>query len=136
MILDWWNSLNKGGRALTILLIVLGVLGLNSLLYTLVQPQPTTNYTDDVVVNDLAMSPASPSATPVSSESSVQNAPRTARTPQLPLTAVVDGVTYSGQEQIDAMTQAARDAGMDEATARRTGREAAILCNGNPDCLR
>lgn len=53
-----------------------------------------------------------------------------------PPAAVVNGSTYSGREQIEAMTQAARDAGMDEATARRTGEEAAVLCNGNPDCLR
>ena len=54
----------------------------------------------------------------------------------LPPTAVVDGVTYSGEEQIEALTQAARDAGLNEMEARRTGQETAILCNGNPDCLR
>jgi hypothetical protein len=53
-----------------------------------------------------------------------------------PPPAVVDGVTYSGEQQVDAMTQAARDAGMDEAAAKRTGEEAAMLCNGNSDCLR
>ena len=55
---------------------------------------------------------------------------------KVPPTAVVDGVTYTGEEQIEALTQAARDAGLSEAEARRTGEEAAILCNGNPDCLR
>ena len=50
--------------------------------------------------------------------------------------AVVDGVEYSGQQQIDAMTQAARDAGMDEATAQSVGRDAAALCGGDPACLR
>ena len=53
----------------------------------------------------------------------------------VPPTAVVDGVTYTGEQQVEALTQASRDAGMDEATARRTGEEAAALCNGNPDCL-
>ena len=54
----------------------------------------------------------------------------------VPPTAVVDGVAYTGEQQVEALTQAGRDAGMDEATARRTGEEAAALCNGNPDCLR
>jgi hypothetical protein len=56
--------------------------------------------------------------------------------PSVPPAAVVDGVVYSRDEQITAMTQAARDAGMNEATAQRVGQQAAALCNGNPDCLR
>ena len=48
----------------------------------------------------------------------------------------VDGQFYSQPEQIDALTGAARDAGYDEPTAREIGRDAAILCNGDPDCLR
>jgi hypothetical protein len=51
-------------------------------------------------------------------------------------TTVVDGRTYTPDEQVEALTQAARDAGLDEPAAERVGNEAAILCNGNPDCLR
>ena len=67
----------------------------------------------------------------------ISAAPITARESRsMPPTAVVDGVVYTGAQQVEALTQASRDAGMDEATARRTGEEAAALCNGNPDCLR
>lgn len=37
--------------------------------------------------------------------------------------------------EVEGMTQAARDAGYDEATAQRLGAEAAALCNGDPKCL-
>jgi len=37
--------------------------------------------------------------------------------------------------EIEGMTQAARDAGYDEATSQRLGSEAAALCNGDPKCL-
>ena len=39
-------------------------------------------------------------------------------------------------EQLEGMTQAARDAGYDEATAQQIGRDATALCNGNPECLK
>ena len=64
-------------------------------------------------------------------------APMAARGAQsVPPTAVVDGVTYTGEQQVEALIQAGKDAGMDDDTARRTGEEAAALCNGNPECLR
>ena len=77
------------------------------------------------------------------SRSSAYGAPQTPRgsstsqvAPSVPRPTLVDGVTYTGEEQVEAMTRAARDAGMDEATARRTGEEAAMLCNGDPECLK
>jgi hypothetical protein len=42
----------------------------------------------------------------------------------------------SGSDAVDGMTQAAKDAGYDDATARQIGREAAALCNGNPECMK
>ena len=40
------------------------------------------------------------------------------------------------QAEVDGMAQAARDAGYDDATSDKLGREAAALCNGNPECLK
>lgn len=43
--------------------------------------------------------------------------------------------TTRRDREVEGMTQAARDAGYDEATAQRLGSEAAALCNGDPKCL-
>lgn len=40
------------------------------------------------------------------------------------------------QAEVEGMTQAARDAGYDDATAAKLGSDAAALCNGNPECLK
>ena len=40
------------------------------------------------------------------------------------------------QRDVEAMTQAARAAGYSGATANQLGRDAAALCNGNPECLK
>lgn len=44
-------------------------------------------------------------------------------------------VTTRRAREVEGMTQAARDAGYDEATAQRLGGEAAALCSGDPKCL-
>ncbi|MFZ2996991.1 hypothetical protein [Sphingobium sp.] len=38
--------------------------------------------------------------------------------------------------EVAGMTEAAKSAGYDDATAARLGSEAAALCNGDPECLK
>ena len=119
---EWFKSRDRSDRLLIIFGALFAIMILSQTLSSANRPNDSKSRVDSSIPRTYA-SGADRSAGGYASSS------------VLP-TAEVDGVTYSGQEQIDAMTQAARDAGMDEATARRTGEEAAVLCNGNPDCLR
>ena len=124
-MMKYWNSLNSIQKtqgavvSLVAVIILLAAFGSSS------RPQRNSL--------PVATTDAAPSryATQTSAAPRVGSAIR-----PVPPTAVVDGVTYTGEQQVEALTQASRDAGMDEATARRTGEEVAALCNGNPDCLR
>ena len=48
----------------------------------------------------------------------------------------VDAFGLNREQEAEQFTQRGREAGLDESTAQRVGKEAADLCNGNPDCLR
>ena len=124
MMLNFWKNLNsiQKTQAAVVAFVVMLILVVGTSAIAPQKSQPMSQVQVENPQNSMPM----PAPAPV--------AAREGR--PVPPTAVVDGVTYTGEQQVEALTQASRDAGMDEATARRTGEEAAALCNGNPDCLR
>lgn len=130
-------------RTEKIVIGVVGALGAAVLISKALEPTPVPTPTPSIVTTTPEFMPASPRPEPQASipkSRQMTDADRAYYEGALASQAKAFG--GSGQadttrrdREVEGMTQAARDAGYDEATAQRLGSEAAALCNGDPKCL-
>lgn len=130
-------------RTEKIVIGAVGVLGAAVLVSKALEPTPAATPAPSIVTSTPEFMPASPRPEPQASmpkSRQMTDADRAYYEGALASQARAFG--GSGQtdttrraREVEGMTQAARDAGYDEATAQRLGSEAASLCNGDPKCL-